>query len=233
MLLTSALSDKTFSCSTKARTCGSTRSSAHAPRGRPARDRFRRLGTQRRTRVGGRRFQRLVDPAHPLESRGVSGIWKHRPRGGPGLRYKYHVVSRYRGYEVDKTDPFGFYCELSPRTASVVWNLQLRVAGRRVDEGPGPPPGDRLADRHLRGPPGFLDAGTLRFCPTKRGCPGADQRPVLLLSDDRRRLAQYVIDRGFTHVEFLPLMEHPFYGSWGYQTTGYFAPTSRYGTPRT
>ena len=70
-----------------------------------------------------------------------------------------------------------------------------------------------------------MHLGSWMRCPRPR-------RPLLLLSAIAPKLAEYVIDRGFTHVEFLPLMEHPFYGSWGYQTTGYFAPTSRYGTPQ-
>ncbi len=184
-------------------------------------------------------FNGWSNAAHPLESRGVSGIWEGAvPEAAQGSRYKYHVVSRYRGYEVDKTDPFGFYCELSPRTASVVWNLQYEwldgewMRGRGHRQAIDSP--IVIYEVHLGS---WLHCGDAPdFRPDEKGAVPlvpADQRGRFCsYRTIAERLAQYVIDRGFTHVEFLPLMEHPFYGSWGYQTTGYFAPTSRYGTPR-
>ena len=159
--------------------------------------------------------------SHALESQGVSGIWEGVLPGVPiGSRYKYHIVSRFNRYEVDKTDPFAFSAELSPQTASVVWDLDYQWqdgawmatrGGRQAQDAP-----MAIYEVHF---------GSWLRCPDAKGryCSYRTIAP---------KLAEYVRGRGFTHVEFLPLMEHPFYGSWGYQTTGYFAPTSRYGTPQ-
>ncbi|MGO8751334.1 MAG: 1,4-alpha-glucan branching protein GlgB [Thermoguttaceae bacterium] len=159
--------------------------------------------------------------SHPLESQGESGIWENTvPNVVSGARYKYHVVSRYNGYEADKTDPFAFYAELSPQTASVVWDLDYPwqdAAWMRT----------RAARHALDAPLAIYEMhlGSWRRSSDSAGS-FCSYRAIAA------ELAEYVRDRGFTHVEFLPLMEHPFYGSWGYQTTGYFAPTSRYGTPQ-
>lgn len=159
--------------------------------------------------------------SHPLEPRGSSGIWEKPVAGAvPGSRYKYHIISRASGYEVDKSDPLAFFAEVPPGTASIVWDLNYAwqdadwMATRRGRHSTGAPMA--IYEVHL---------GSWMRCPDSPGglCSYRAIAP---------RLAGYVRDRGFTHVEFLPLMEHPFYGSWGYQTTGYFAPTSRYGTPQ-
>jgi 1,4-alpha-glucan branching enzyme len=169
--------------------------------------------------------------SHPLDNQGVSGVWEGILPDVPiGARYKYHIVSRYNDYEVDKGDPFAFCTELSPRTASVVWELGynwhdddwMRTrGGRHALEAPLSIYEVHLGSwmRPLLSPAGSgaADVGGNGFCSYRDLAP---------------KLADYVRDRGFTHVEFLPLMEHPFYGSWGYQTTGYFAPTSRYGRPQ-
>jgi 1,4-alpha-glucan branching enzyme len=156
--------------------------------------------------------------AHPLRPCQSSGIWEGFVAGiGRGAVYKYHIASRHMGYRVDKADPCGYQCEIPPRTASVVWELDYAwqdgvwMKERRQRNAPGAPVA--IYELHLgswrRGNEGFLTYRELA--------------PLL---------ADYVNRIGFTHVEFLPVMEHPFYGSWGYQTTGYFAPTSRYGTPQ-
>jgi 1,4-alpha-glucan branching enzyme len=158
---------------------------------------------------------------HPLRARGQSGIWEtFIPGVGHGAHYKYHIVSRYQGYRVDKADPFGFFHEVPPQTASIVWNLDYRwhdqdwMAGRK--------------DRHsLAAPISIYEVhlGSWRRVPEER-------YRSLYYRELAEPLARYVRERGFTHVEFMPLTEHPFFGSWGYQTTGYFAPTSRYGSPQ-
>ncbi len=166
-------------------------------------------------------FNAWSKTSHPLENHGVSGIWEGAlPDVAPGARYKYHIVSRYHGYEVDKTDPFAFCAELSPRTASVVWDLDYDWQDERWMA-------ERGRRQSLQAPMAIYEVhlGSWMRCP-HRGEGFCSYRAIA------PKLAQYVVDRGFTHVEFLPLMEHPFYGSWGYQTTGYFAPTSRYGTPQ-
>ena len=159
--------------------------------------------------------------SHKLHHRGSSGIWEgFIPDVGKGALYKYHVVSHYGGYKADKADPFAFFNEVPPRNASVVWDLGYEWRDA-----------DWMRDRHHRN---RLDApisiyevhlGSWRRVPEEANRHLTYRELVPLL-------ASHVQQMGFTHVEFLPVMEHPFYGSWGYQTTGYFAPTSRYGTPQ-
>ncbi|RJX35156.1 MAG: 1,4-alpha-glucan branching protein GlgB [Desulfarculus sp.] len=153
----------------------------------------------------------------PLKPRGSSGIWEgFRPGVGLGQRYKYHIESKNLGYQVDKADPLAFQAEEPPLTASVVSDLSYQWGD-----------GDWLA---------------------RRAAGDALERPMAIYEvhlgswrrgEDGRRLgyreiapllADYCLELGFTHVELMPVMEHPFYGSWGYQTTGYFAPSRRYGS---
>jgi 1,4-alpha-glucan branching enzyme len=159
--------------------------------------------------------------SHPLSPRGQSGLWEgYIPGVGPGTCYKYHIRSRHRGYRVDKADAFGFHFEGPPRTASIVWDLDYAWGDQ-----------EWLARRRransLEAPVSIyeLHLGSWRRIP-EEGDRFLSYRELAPL------LAEYLQQLGFTHVEFLPVMEHPFYGSWGYQTTGFFAPTSRYGTPQ-
>jgi 1,4-alpha-glucan branching enzyme len=156
------------------------------------------------------------DPLEPVAS---SGIWSGRVEGArKGQTYKFHIRSRHAGYRVDKADPFAFRAETPPKTGSIVWDLIYDwgdaewLAARAERNGLSAPMS--IYEVHLgswrRGP----DAGWLGY------------------RDVAPQLADHALDLGFTHVELLPVMEHPFYGSWGYQTTGYFAPTGRFGTPQ-
>ena len=159
--------------------------------------------------------------SHPLRPRGWSGIWEaFIPGVEQGARYKYHIVSRYCSYRVDKADPFGSYHEVPPRTASVVWDLSYRWNDEAWMR-------ERAARNALDAPMAIYEVHLGSW----RRVPEAGHRP-LTYRELAPQLAEYVRRMGFTHVEFLPVMEHPFSGSWGYQTTGYFAPTSRYGTPQ-
>ncbi len=156
---------------------------------------------------------------HPLMARGSSGIWEGFIAGlGRGEIYKYHVESRHNDYRVDKYDPYSFYSEISPQTASVVWDLDYEW-----DDA------DWLAcrgERHrLHDPMSIYEVHPGSWMR------GEDNRQ-LSYRELAPLLADYAERMGFTHIELLPIMEHPFYGSWGYQVTGYFAPTSRYGTPQ-
>jgi len=166
-------------------------------------------------------FNQWQRESHPLRQRGSSGIWEgFVPNVGRGSLYKYHIVSRYRGYRVDKADPFAFLFEGPPRTASVVWDLDYAWNDT-----------EWLARRHRHN---ALDQPLAIYevhLGSWRRVPEEDNR-FLTYRELAPRLTEHVLKLGFTHVEFLPVMEHPFYGSWGYQTTGYFAPTSRYGTPQ-
>jgi 1,4-alpha-glucan branching enzyme len=158
---------------------------------------------------------------HRLQPRGKSGIWEGFINGiGPGSVYKYYIVSRYNNYSVEKADPFAFYAETPPRTASIVWDLDYKWGDRAW-----------MKERHQRN---ALDAPIAVYevhLGSWRRVPEEGNR-YLTYRELAPKLADYVKQMGFTHVEFLPVMEHPFYGSWGYQTSGYFSPTSRYGTPQ-
>jgi 1,4-alpha-glucan branching enzyme len=156
--------------------------------------------------------------ATQLHSAGQSGIWETFVPGlGRGARYKYRIESRYHGYRVDKADPFGFMHEEPPATASIVWDLDYDWSDAEWLE-------QRGARNGINAPVSTyeLHIGSWR---RTDGVPMGYRELAL-------PLAEYLQDLGFTHVEMLPVMEHPFYGSWGYQTTGYFAPTSRFGTPQ-
>jgi 1,4-alpha-glucan branching enzyme len=159
--------------------------------------------------------------SHMLVSRGQSGIWEGFFTDiSTGTTYKYHIVSRDHDYHVDKADPFAFFSEISPQTGSIVWDLAyewhdqpwMETRGRR---------------NTLASPTTIyeLHLGSWRRVPQ-------EHNRMLTYREVAHQLADYVQHMGFTHVEFLPLMEHPFYGSWGYEVSGYFAPTSRYGTPQ-
>ena len=156
---------------------------------------------------------------HSLESAGPSGIWEgFIPDIGSGTVYKYAITSRVGGYRVDKADPYGFAAEIRPQTASKVWDLgnyqwndAAWLAGRRDRQSMTAPMS--IYEVHL---------GSWRRSDDNRWLTYRELAPLL---------ADYLHELGYTHVELLPVMEHPFDGSWGYQTVGYFAPTSRFGTP--
>jgi len=157
----------------------------------------------------------------PLALRGGSGVWEvFVPGAEKGAHYKFHVESRFRGYRADKADPFAFHTEVPPRQASVVWDLEYEwgdaewMAGRGEKQSLAAPMS--IYEIHL---------GSWRRVP-EEGNRSLTYREIAPL------LAEHVKKHNFTHVELLPIMEHPFYGSWGYQSTGYFAPTSRHGTPQ-
>jgi len=159
--------------------------------------------------------------ANPLRARGSSGIWEgFMPGAGKGIAYKYFVRSRHRAYAAEKADPFAAMAEVPPRTASVIWDLayewrddEWMRARRRCNALDAPM---AIYEVHL---------GSWRRDPE-------DPSRFLSYREIAPQLVQHVKELGFTHVELMPVMEHPFYGSWGYQITGYFAPTSRYGTPQ-
>ena len=160
--------------------------------------------------------------ACPLAVRGDgSGIWEgFVPAIGSGECYKYHIVSRNGGYQVDKADPCGVFSEVPPRTGSRVWDLGYAWSDADWME-------KRRAANALDAPMSIYEAhlGSWRRVPE-------DNNRSLSYREIAPLLADHVRQLGFTHVELLPVTEHPFFGSWGYQTTGYFSPTSRQGTPQ-
>ena len=166
-------------------------------------------------------FNRWDPAAHPLYPRGSSGIWEgFLPGVNKGDLYKFHIRSQHHGYVADKADPFGIWQEKPPRTASVVWDLEYQWSDNEWMR-------KRRERNSLHSPIAIYEVhlGSWMRVPEEQNRP-------LTYREIAPRLAEYVQRLGFTHVEFLPVMEHPFYGSWGYQTTGYFAPTARYGTPQ-
>lgn len=166
-------------------------------------------------------FNRWDTQSHLLKRRGNTGIWEGFIEGVTiGAIYKYHVESRLGGYEVDKADPLAFYAEIPPHTASVVWDLNYAWNDDAWME-------KRRSLQTLHSPMSIYEfhIGSWKRIPE-------DRHRSMTYRELAPELATYITEMGFTHVEFMPVMEHPFYGSWGYQLVGYYAPSSRYGTPQ-
>jgi 1,4-alpha-glucan branching enzyme len=156
-----------------------------------------------------------------LTPRANSGIFEGFIREAhKGSIYKYDVVSRYQNYRAEKADPYGLWHEVPPATASVVWDLDYEWADQDWMRGRG----GHLA---LDAPVSIYEMhfGSWRRVPEEASRSLSYREAIPFLTD-------YIQEMGYTHVEFMPLTEHPFYGSWGYEPIGMFAPTSRYGTPQ-
>ncbi len=166
-------------------------------------------------------FNGWDEAAHSLAPRqDGSGIWEgFIPGVGYGALYKYVIVSR-DGRRFLKGDPFAFAWETPPKTASQVWDLQYAWRDEEWMR-------DRARRNALDAPISVYEVhlGSWRRVPE-------EGNRSLTYRELAAYLPEYLHDTGFTHVEFMPVMEHPFYGSWGYQITGFFAPTSRYGSPQ-
>jgi len=160
--------------------------------------------------------------ANPLRLReDGSGIWQGFVASiPPGSSYKFHIQSRFNDYVVDKADPFAFRSEQPPQTASRLWTLDYAWQDAEWMK-------RRRNANALDAPISVYEVHLGSW----RRIPEEDNRS-LSYREIAPLLAEHVNMLGFTHVELLPVTEHPFYGSWGYQTTGYFAPTARYGTPQ-
>ncbi len=158
--------------------------------------------------------------SHPLKQRGQSGIWEgFIPGVKEGQSYKYNIVSRYNDFRAEKADPLAFAAEVAPKTASIVcdpvhdWGDEDWMSAR-------------AAKNSLKSPVSIYEVhlGSWMRVPE-------ENNRSLTYRELAPKLAGYASAMGFTHIELMPITEHPFYGSWGYQTTGYFSPTSRYGSP--
>jgi 1,4-alpha-glucan branching enzyme len=150
-----------------------------------------------------------------------SGIWEgFIPEIVQGSLYKYFIVSQHRNYRGEKGDPFALSWEMPPKTSSMVWDLAYTWGDDNWMK-------TRHERNSLTSPFSVYEMhiGSWRRIP-EEGNRSLTYRELAVY------LPEYLKDAGFTHVEFMPVMEHPFYGSWGYQCTGFFAPTSRYGTPQ-
>ncbi len=156
------------------------------------------------------------------------GVWEcFVPGLLPGMLYKYAIYSRFNNYTVDKTDPYGFAAELRPLTASIIadisqhtWQdeqwMQRRAEHQKLDSP------ISIYEVHL---------GSWRHIPERRQPGNPEEDRFLTYRELAHALTPYVKELGFTHIELLPITEYPYDGSWGYQVTGYYAPTSRFGTP--
>lgn len=166
-------------------------------------------------------FNRWEESAHPLFVRlDHSGIWEgFIPDVGRGMVYKYRIVG-HGGMPIDKGDPYGQYWEHKPRTGSIAWNP-------RYEWGDADWMASRKAHNALEAPFSVYEVHLASWKRPDRH----DEDRYHSYAEIAERLVPYVKEMGFTHVEFMPVMEFPFDGSWGYQGTGYFAPTSRFGAP--
>ncbi len=166
-------------------------------------------------------FNDWQNETHLLNARGYSGIWEgFIPEAAKGSLYKYHINSRHSGYQVDKSDPLSFFNEIPPKSASIVWDLDYDWTDAEWMR-------ERRRHNALESPIAIYEmhVGSWRRI-------AGEQNRSLSYRELAAPLAEYLQHMGFTHVEFLPLTDHPFFGSWGYQTTGYFAPSGNYGTPQ-
>ena len=166
-------------------------------------------------------FNGWDDHRHELTPRGDSGIWEGFIAGvGRSMPYKYVIQSAYDNLRLEKADPFAVHGEVPPKTASVIWDLSYDwgdekwMTSRAQNQKPEAPMS--IYEVHLGSWMRVLE----------------ENNRSLSYRELTRKLTDYLLEMGYTHVEFMPVMEHPFFGSWGYQSLGYFSPTSRYGTPQ-
>ncbi|HEV2444360.1 MAG TPA: 1,4-alpha-glucan branching protein GlgB, partial [Candidatus Sulfopaludibacter sp.] len=155
---------------------------------------------------------------HPMRLRS-GGVWElFIPGLGQGATYKYNVKSRFAGFQQLKADPYAFRCELPPKSASVVWDTtQYQWKDAEWLEA-------RAKTEWLKSPVSVYEVHLESWLRAPHG-------QFLTYRDLAVKLVQYVRQMGYTHIELMPIMEYPFSGSWGYQVIGYFAPTSRFGSP--
>jgi 1,4-alpha-glucan branching enzyme len=156
------------------------------------------------------------------------GVWEcFVPGVREGALYKYAIYSRFHSYSVEKTDPYGFAFELRPLTASIVSDIS------RYHWQDGEWMGQREKHQGLDSPLSFYEVhlGSWKHKPERHQSGAVEEDRFLTYRELAVDLADYCLDMGFTHVELLPITEYPYDGSWGYQVTGYYAPTSRFGTP--
>ena len=158
--------------------------------------------------------------ANRLTATGRAGVWEGWVGGAShGAKYQFRIESAVSSYRVSKADPYGVFQDTPPRTSSILWSLDYQWGD-----------GEWMAQRAKIN---SLDAPISIYEVHLGSWRRSEQNNRLLTYDELAdQLIPYVQEMGFTHVEFLPVMEHPFFGSWGYQITGYFAPSSRFGTPQ-
>ncbi len=165
-------------------------------------------------------FNQWDQRRHPMRPRGATGVWElFVPDLQQGDKYKYDILTHQRDMRAVKSDPYGFAMEVRPNTASIVWDLS-RYEWRDAEW-----INARQDKQNLHSPMSIYEVhlGSWQRHP--------DGNRWLTYRELAEHLIPYAKEMGFTHLELLPISEHPYDGSWGYQTVGYFAPTSRFGTP--
>ena len=167
-------------------------------------------------------FNRWNESSHPLHVRpDSSGIWEgFIPGVAVGELYKYHIHG-FEGVQLNKADPFAHYAEKRPDTASITWQTNYHWSDQNWME-------HRKNKNALDAP---ISVYEMHLASWMRPIP-SDEGSYNTYTQIAERLIPYVLEMGFTHIELMPVMEHPFDGSWGYQGTGFFAPTSRFGNPQ-
>jgi 1,4-alpha-glucan branching enzyme len=167
-------------------------------------------------------FNDWNNEAHPLKVRlEASGIWEgFIPNIGQGEVYKYHIHG-YKGIQLDKGDPYAHFWELRPDTASITWQTAYQWSDQQWME-------DRKIKNRTDQPYSVYEVHLASWMRPDKNNPDKYNSYIQLID----LLVPYVQEMGFTHIELMPIMEHPFDGSWGYQGAGFFAPTSRYGNPQ-
>ncbi|HLD52165.1 MAG TPA: 1,4-alpha-glucan branching protein GlgB [Sediminibacterium sp.] len=167
-------------------------------------------------------FNNWDKTSHPLKVRlDNSGIWEgFIPNVLEGEAYKYHIHG-FNGIKLDKGDPFAHFWEKRPFTASITWQTNYEWKDHEWMK-------NRKTKNSLKSPYSVYEVHLASWMRPDKN----DEESYNTYEQIAERMVPYVKEMGFTHVEFMPVMEHPFDGSWGYQGTGYFAPTSRFGSPQ-
>ncbi len=167
-------------------------------------------------------FNHWNKESHPLKVRSDnSGIWEgFIPNIGAGEAYKYHLHG-FKGICLDKGDPYANFWETRPKTASITWQTDYEWQDAEWMK-------HRKKHNSLNAPYSVYEVHLASWMRPDKN----NEERYNTYAQITERMVPYVKEMGFTHVEFMPVMEHPFDGSWGYQGTGYFAPTSRFGTPQ-
>ena len=167
-------------------------------------------------------FNNWDKTSHPLKVRlDNSGIWEgFIPSVLEGEAYKYHIHG-FNGIKLDKGDPFAHFWEKRPFTASITWQTNYEWKDQEWMK-------NRKTKNSIKSPYSVYEVHLASWMRPDKN----DEESYNTYEQIAERMVPYVKEMGFTHVEFMPVMEHPFDGSWGYQGTGYFAPTSRFGSPQ-
>ncbi|MCM4156689.1 1,4-alpha-glucan branching protein GlgB [Gramella sp. AN32] len=166
-------------------------------------------------------FNFWLEGDHPLNVRwDGSGIWEgFIPGIEKGTRYKYKIQSNNNDMKLEKADPYALFCEHPPSTASIVWDLDFKWKDKKFLE-------KRKENNALDKPFSIYEVHLASWRKNM------DENRSLTYEEMADELVSYVKELGFTHIELMPIMEYPYDPSWGYQITGYFAPTSRFGNPQ-